>query len=264
MWQRDPTVRRPSFGGFGSGPPPRDILVLIGVLFVTFSMTHFAATRGLMELFWLSPAVWQAGFLWQLVTYPFVGIGNASVWILLELLILYWFASDVYGLLGRRRFWRHLIGVSFAAAVVAVLVQLIFGGLSPPLGPPFMLMQGQRILMAIVIAIFATLRADASILLFFVLPIRAGYFLWLELLFAFIAYLNNKDLAGMAGIFVAVGLSWYLLAGRSKGGRGGGGLREIRLRLERFMIERKLARLRKKSGMRVVPGGKSSNPFDVN
>ena len=264
MWQRDPTVRRPAFGGFGSGPPPRDVLILIGVVFVTFSLTHFASTRGLMAMLWLSPAVWQAGFLWQLVTYPFVGIGGASIWILLELLILFWFASDVYGVLGQKRFWRLLVLVSLASAILAVIAQLLLGSFVQPLGPPFILMQGQRMLMAIVIAAFATLRSEATILLFFVLPIRAGYFLWLELLFAFIAFLNNKDLAGMLGIFAAVGLTWYLLAGRSGRGRGGGGLRELRLRIERFLIERKLARMRKKRGMRVVPGGKSSNPFDIN
>ena len=41
-----------SFGGFGGGaPPPRDILILLGVIFVTFSMQFFDVTAGLLA--WL-------------------------------------------------------------------------------------------------------------------------------------------------------------------------------------------------------------------
>ena len=38
---------------------------------------------------------WTSGFVWQLVTYPVVGVGAPTIWILLELFVLFWFARDV-------------------------------------------------------------------------------------------------------------------------------------------------------------------------
>jgi membrane associated rhomboid family serine protease len=65
------------------------------------------------------------------VTYPFAGYGGASLWILLELLILYWFARDVFYRLGRRRFWRTLLTVTVLAGVAAWSVELVTRLVSP-------------------------------------------------------------------------------------------------------------------------------------
>lgn len=245
-----PTLR--GFGGFGSfGPPPRDVLILLGVVFVTFSMQFFAATAAVVGLLRLTPAVWQSGFLWQLVTYPFAGYGAPSLWFLLEMLILFWFGRDMRVQLGKRRFWRLLVLGALAAAVVAVAVQLAMGSLfGEGLYPAFGLMQGQRMLLVILVAAFATINRDASILLFFVLPIRAAWFLWIEILFAFLGFLSTKDFAGFLGIVTAVAVTFLSL---SRGGARGS-LRQGRLKMERWWAERRLARLRRKRGLRVVDG----------
>ena len=254
MWQQNPYGRRPAFAGFGGGPPARDVLVLLAVVFVTFSMQFFGLTAPLIGLLRLGPEVFR-GFLWQPLTYPFAGVGGPSVWILLELLILYWFTSDVFGLLGRKRFWRLILMVAVSAAVVALVVDL-FGRLTGTATlSAYSLMQGQRMLITITIAAFATLRRDATILLFFVLPVRAGHFIWLEILFAFIAFLGSKDLPGFLAICAAVGLTWYLLTHRSSRGV----FKEARLRVEKWLIQRKLARMRRKSNLRVAPGGKGGS-----
>ena len=247
-------------GGFGglAGPPPRDVVVLIATVFVTWSMQFFAGPDLLVELLRLTPAVFR-GFIWQLVTYPFVGVGGASLWILLELLILYWFAKDVFWRLGRRRFWRTLVIAAVAASLLAVLVQLVMlavGGIGPS---AFALIQGQRMLLAIVIAAFATLFGEATILLFFVLPIRARWFLWLEVLFAFVAFLGSgdprfgapKDLAGFVGICTAVAATYLLL---SPGGPGRT-LHNLRKRLEMRWLEWRLKQLRRKRSFDVIDGG---------
>lgn len=236
------------FGGFG-GPPPRDVLALLVVVFTTFALQFFAATAPLVGLLRLTPAVWQRGFLWQLATYPVIGYGGPSLWFLLELLILFWFGRDVYHQLGRRRFWRVLAWGALSASVVAVLVELS-GILSPELAPPFVLMQGQRMLIVILVAAFGTMNRDATILLFFILPIRARWFLLIEILFAFMGFLPTKDLAGFLGIVTAVGMTYGFLA---PGGMRRT-LRESRLRLERFWIQRRLDRARRKRGLRVVQG----------
>ena len=116
----------------------------------------------------------------------------------------------------------------------------------------FQLMQGQRILLAVVIAAFATLWGDATILLFFVLPVKARWFLWLEVLFAFIGFLESKDFAGFCGISVAVFLTY---AGLKMGGAGGV-LRNWRKRAEAFVLQKRLDRLKKKRKFDVIDGGK--------
>jgi hypothetical protein len=231
------------------GPPPKDILFLLGVVFVTFSLQFFLP--GAINFLRLTPLVWQAGFVWQLVTYPFIGYGAPSFWFLLQLLILFLFARDVFLQLGRRHFWRMIVLAGVAAAVVALLVQAVLSRAADiPGSIPFPLMQGQLTLTTIIVAAFATMNRRATIYLFFVLPIQARWFLWLEILFAFMGFLQVRDLAGFLGICTAVGFT-YLYLTRSGMRRG---FRESRLRLQRWFLQRKMDRTRKKSGLRVVPG----------
>src|SRR4051812_39827726 len=96
-------------GGFGlGGPAPRDVLVILAVLFVTFSLRFFQSTAIVPALLELTPFVWQRGWVWQLVTYPFIG-APGGIWFLLNLLILYIFARDAYFGLYRRHFWRLIL-----------------------------------------------------------------------------------------------------------------------------------------------------------
>lgn len=260
-------MRGPGWGGAGPPgglslpsltPAPRDLVILVAVVFVTYSLQFFGVAAAIPALLRLSPAVWGLGFVWQLVTYPFAGYGGPSLWIILELLILYWFGRDVYYSLGRRRFWRTLLTVAVTAALAAVVVELLVGVVSSSgmASIPFTLMQGQRFLLTFMIAAFATLNSNATILLFFVLPIQARWFLWLEILVAFIAFLGNHDLAGLVGIVVTVALTFGLL---SAGGLGRT-LREWRLRAERRRLEAELRRGRKKRKLELIDGGAGPEP----
>ena len=106
-------------------------------------------------------------------------------------------------------------------------------------------MQGQRALLAILVAAFATLYGDATILLFFVLPMPARWFLWLEIGLAFVAYLASKDLAGFVGICAAVGVTVLTLPGSPARLR----LRRRYLSWRARRIERRLARLARRRGI---------------
>jgi len=251
----DPRVRRVQLGGFGSGRPvPTDIWVLLGVVFVTFSLQFFEIFAPLIALLRLTPLVWQLGFVWQLGTYPFIGVGPASIWILLELLILFWFSRDVFYRLGRKNFWKLLgwsvAGAGLAAVAVELIVRLAGGGAPQA----FLILQGQRMLIAVTIAAFAVLYRQATILLFFVLPVQAKWFLWLEILFAFIAFLGTKDLAGFVGVCTAVGITYSLLTrgGLLRNLRRGG--RETWKRLHMAWIRWRLDRMRRQRDFRVIEG----------
>lgn len=255
------STRAPLGGGFGAGPlagpPPRDVVVLLAVVFVTFTLRFFAATAVVPALLSLTPAVWRSGFLWQLVTYSFVGFGGPDFWFLLELLVLYWFAADVWRRLGRRRFWRVVLTSALSAGVAAVLVAVVAARLAPDGGASgFALMQGQRTLLAILIAAFATLGRSAVILLFFVVPVRAGWLLWLAVLFAFVGFLATRDLAGFTGLVVATAATWLQLAP----GGPGRGLRRRWLELRQWWLRRRLDRERRRRGLRVVRGDQGSGP----
>lgn len=242
---------RPGFAGTGlGGPVPRDVWILLGVVLATFSLRFFASTAWLPAALSLTPAVWRLGFLWQLVTYPFIGAGQPGFWFIVELVVLLLFARDVFWRLGRRGFWRLLVSAALAGAVVAVLVDLGRGAVGSPFAGAMPLLQGQRTLLAVLVAAFATVNGEATILLFFVLPIRARWFLGLEVLFAFLGFLGTRDLAGFLGLCTAIGFAWWWLQGRGRRGR------ELWLRLQEVWMRWRLARMKRRRGFKVVRGSK--------
>jgi len=257
MIGRRPLSGTPTLGGLG-GPVPRDVVVLLAVLFATFTLQFFASTASIPELLRLTPEVWQRGQVWRLLTYPFAGQGGPGIWFLLELLILYFFARDVYWRVGRRKFWSLMAWGTAVAGVAAVITELAAAFVpGAAMGVPFTLMQGQRTLLVISIAAFATLFGQATVYLFFILPVQARWFLWIEILFAFMGYLGTRDLAGFVGLCVAVGVTNRALASQ----RLARSLREVWLRLEQRRIRWKMERMRRRRGMRLVKGkGGVSSP----
>ncbi|MDH3746071.1 MAG: hypothetical protein OES47_13315 [Acidobacteriota bacterium] len=238
-------------GGLGlSGPVPRDLWLLLGTVFATFSLQFFSGTRVVPELLRLSEAVWTKGFLWQIVTYPFIGAGQPGIWFVLELLILFLFGREIYYRLGRKNFWKLLIWVAAIAAVTAIVVELLYRAAGGGSTVAFSLLQGQRMLLTILVAAFATLYGQATILLFFVLPIQARWFLLLEVVFAFLGFLTTHDLAGFLGICSAVGATYLLLSP----GPARGKLRQLWLRAQEKWFRLRLARAKQKRGLRVVRG----------
>jgi hypothetical protein len=251
-----PGYRRVQIGGFGSGRPvPTDIWVLLGVVFVTFTLAQFAVTAGIIGLLRLTPLAWRYGLVWQLGTYPFVGFGGPNLWFLLELFILGLFGKDVFWRLGRRSFWKLLVWSAVSAGLAGVVVDAaatLLGG--APLFTTLVIMQGQHMLVVLMIAAFAVLYRDATILLFFILPVQAKWFLWIEILFAFMAFLGTKDLAGFVGICTGVAVTYSLLTrgGLTRGLRGG--WREMWLRIQQMWIRWRLGRMRKRRDFRVLEG----------
>jgi hypothetical protein len=257
-----PPFRRPVFGGLsGGGGAPRDLVALLAVLFVTFSLQFFATSSIVPALMRLTPAVWQQGFVWQPFTYPLAGFGPPSLWFLLELLILFLFGRDVFSRLGRRAFWLLLGWTCVPAALVALLADGLFRLLGAgPLGASLMLMQGQRMLLTVLIVAFATLNRHATIFLFFVLPIQARWFIPLTVVIGFLGFLGTRDLAGFLGLCAGVGLTWGWL----QPGGIGRGARELWLRAQQGWLRHRMDRLRRKRGFRVVRGeGERDLPPDL-
>jgi hypothetical protein len=257
-------------GGFDLfGPIPRDIKILVAVQFVTFLLRLSAVTSVVPRLLELSPLVLR-GFVWQLATYAFIGY-SSSILIILELLGVLLMAPQVYYGLGRRHFWRMMIGGAVVSAVVAVLFFYFtaqMAGWSSPV--PFSLMQGQRVILIMLVAAFAFANPEAQIRLYFVIPIKARWILPLIFAVTFIYFLQSKDVGGFVGLCTATAFTYvYRQSGGGKSWRWGRrDLREMRLRLERWWIGKKLDRMKKKRGFRVIPGDRegpreSGKPGDV-
>jgi hypothetical protein len=238
-------------GGGLSGPIPRDLLAIAAVLLVTVTLSAFHST--IPGLLTITPDIWQRGFVWQLATYPYVEAWGPSFGFVINLILLFLWGRDVYWGLGRRHFWRLLLVASIGAGILAALVDMAghAAGWDPPL--PFYLMQSWTLL-SIVVAAWARAHRGATILFMFILPIESGWLIALAILLAFIGFLRTHDLPGFVGICAAIGISWYYIARSGKIGLGKRDLREYRLRLERWWIQRKLERAKKKRGFRVIPG----------
>jgi len=222
------------------------------VVFVTFSLQFFSLTARLPAALRLSADVWERGFVWQLFTYPYIGTGRPGLWFVVGLVILVMFGRSVYQRLGRRGFWTLLLYVTTASALLAVLVRWAVGWLigSSSTVAHFSLMQGQHMLLTVLIAAFAVLHREATIYLFFVLPIQARWFLLLEIVFAFLGFLATHDLAGFVGLCGGVGATVVLL----QPGGAGKAWRRFQLRARAMWLRWRLTWLKRKRGMRIVRG----------
>lgn len=248
---------RPTFGGGGlGGSIPRDLLFIAGALLVTVTLSSFRTTAWIPQLLTITPDVWQRGFIWQLATYLFVESNGPSFWFLINLILLFLWGRDVFQGLGRRHFWRLLLFASIGAGVLAALVDMgmtLSGLRSTPY--PFALMRNWALL-AVLLAAWARAHRGATVLFMFILPIEAGWFVGLELLMAFLGLLTTRDVAGFVGVCTAIGIAWYYIGRGGRIGLGKRDMREYRLRLERWWIQQKLNRAKKKRGFRVIPGEK--------
>lgn len=231
-------------GGFQS--PPKDIWILLGIYVFTYVL-QFLVPK-VFSLLPLTGLVWSGGEFWRLLTYAVVP-SRDPFWFLIELLIMYFFGRDVFQALGRTHFWRLLVYACLAASSMAMVVQIALS-LAGWQGQYALalLYGGNRVVMMVLVAAFSTLYPTATIQLYLIFPIPARIFIWLELVLAFLfGFLPSLDLAGYLGLCLAVGLTYALLTGGVYRN-----LRELRLRVERKIIEMRLRRMQKRRGLRIV------------
>lgn len=254
--------RAPQSVGFSglSSRPSADVVVLVATLLGTFALQFFAASAAIPELLRLSWGVFSGPFVWQVVTYPFVGWGGGGLSFILELLIVYMFANDVFARLGRRRFWKLLVGTSILAGLAALAVDAVR---ILTLGPawtrmPFVLIQGQHMVLVVLITAFAVLWRNATVLLFFVLPVPARVMAWLGVVLGFVYFLPTHDLAGFVGICTATAITWWWLGAPRPGSP------RPWLRINLWWNEMRLRRARRRSRLRIVKNPKPPIDLTVN
>ncbi len=161
----------------------------------------------------LGPQVWQDGQLWRLVTYAVVGSGSLSLWGLSSLVLLYWLMIDTLRVLGRARLRAMMLGGVMAASVAATVAQFAsdqVGGPGCDWGP-FWMMQGQTVLIAILIASFAARGRGAVVsrtTLMLGMPIPSRWLIPIQVIGAAIGLVTTLDLGGFVGIVTATYWGW--------------------------------------------------------
>lgn len=163
---------RPSFfGGFSFFPPVIKTLLISNTIiwlltdFFPFSINGQPINSVITQLFALWP--WGTNFWpWQLVTYMFLhgGLGH----LFFNMLALWMFGMELENLWGSKRFLTYYLVCGLGAGVANVIVPAILGEGAPTVG-------ASGAVFGVLVA-FGMLFPDRPIYIYFLLPIRAKYF----------------------------------------------------------------------------------------
>ena len=231
----------------GMGPPmtplTRDLLIALLALFVIQLLAeNWLGLPVLAMLAW-----WPFGsgsfHPWQPLT-AFLINGPSPVEALLDWLMIYFFAPTAQDAFGSRGFLRAM-GFTAIFSIVAGLALLAIGAVGTP--TPFL---GLNPFITALIVLFGLSRPNAQILLFFVLPIKAGWVAWGTGLLAALTFLFSRDLG--SALWLSGWLAGYLWLELQLPG----GLRRPILRLQQWWLRRKLRRFK------VIDGGRR-DPDDL-
>jgi len=166
--------RPAAFGGFSFFPPViKALLITNGLLWVLFgillpafkfgSVPIFVIFRDYLELWPIGTNFWP----WQLITYMFL---HGGFWhIFFNMLMLWMFGMELEYTWGSAKFLTYYLLCGVGAGVANLLVAPLLGQVGPTVG-------ASGAVFGILIA-FGMLWPDRPIYVYFLLPIRAKYFI---------------------------------------------------------------------------------------
>lgn len=189
---------RPSFG-FGSTLTPlgKRLLIIYGTIYILeLIFTHWIKTPLVTDL-QLFPITSDGFHVWQIATHPFVHNPAAPIGFIINCIMIYFFAAPIEYVMGPRRFLT-LFYLSAAGAVVCGLAFSSVAGLNAP----FM---GMMPSLLSLIVVFGLLNPEATILLMFILPVKAKYLSYGTILITgltFLAKVNPFGAYHLGGILL--------------------------------------------------------------
>lgn len=150
---------------------------------------------------WLALSPLKGGHfkLWQLLTHPVIHDPGAPIGFLIDCVVFYFFAGTIESALGTRDFLRLYI----IAALGGATVGLIFSGLIS-FGAPY---AGMMPSLLALIVVFGLMQPEATILLMFVLPIKAKYISYGTIIVTTLTFLAQTNAHG-AYHLGGIGLGW--------------------------------------------------------
>ncbi len=171
MLEDRPYMRRSDYRPHQTLPGVVVLLIINVVVFLLVAINDASGRFPVFHYFALSRTGIGHGFVWQLLTFQFL---HAGLWhLLINMFVLYIFGRAVEDMIGKKDFF----ALYLASGVAGGLLQLLLGLAFPRLFGASVV--GASAGVFGVIAAFSILAPDQQILLFFVLPIRSRYFLWI-------------------------------------------------------------------------------------
>ncbi len=247
----------PTYSQFGPGLMTPMVKALIWTNVGVFLVTALIPTafEWFSAIFGFMPRLVLTRFmLWQPFTYLFLhgGIGH----ILINMLILWMFGVQLERLWGSRFFLRYYFVTGVGAAVITLVVSLLPFSFS---GEPYatITIGASGAIYGLLVA-FAMYYPETPILMFFLFPVPAKYFV---MILGAIAFVSTPRGGGIAHITHLGGLiAGYLYLRRLRrvsAQRFGFGRLGIMADVKYRYLRWKMSRLRKKFG--VYPGGNDNN-----
>src|ERR1051325_532499 len=193
------------FGSVGGLPGWLALLILNVVVFIAQNAGGPSIERSFLEYGALSLDGLRRGFIWQLLTFQFMhgGFGHLA----LNSFVLYSFGRPLESILSRRTFLSMYLVSGFAGGVVQILLGLFSARFAGEV-------VGASAGLCGLVSAFALLNPHSTIYLFFILPVRAIYFLPLmvvaTVLFILIPSDDHVAHGAHLGVMLA-GVAWIKL-----------------------------------------------------
>lgn len=137
--------------------------------------------------------------LWQLITHPFIHNPGAPIGFLIDCLVFYFFAGTIESALGTRGFLQLYIISALGGAVAC----LLFGSMVS-VGIPC---SGMLPSLLALIVVFGLLNPEATVLLMFILPIKAKFISYGTVIVTALTFLAQTNPHG-AYHLGGIGLGW--------------------------------------------------------
>lgn len=194
-----PQGQRPSFG-FGAilTPVGKKMLIMYASIYVLVLICEHWLAIPVYGILALSPPGSGRFHFWQIVTHPLLHDPGAPIGFLIDCLVFYFFAGTIEYALGIRRFIK-LYCIAAAGAVVIGLPFSMLAAFSFPYG-------GMMASLLALIVIFGLLNPETTILLMFVLPIKAKYISYGTVVITALTFLAKANVHGayhLGGILFA-------------------------------------------------------------
>jgi len=173
--------------GFGSGLTPlgKKLVIIYGSIYVAELIFEHWLNIPIVSFLMLRPFDDGNFHFWQILTHPFIHDPAAPLSFLIDCLILYFFIGPVEAVLGSKRF----LMLFYFSALGGALCGLIMGGVSGFYAP----FSGMMPSLLSIIVIFGLLNPDGTILLMFVLPLKAKYLSYGTVLITVLTFLAKAN-----------------------------------------------------------------------
>ena len=163
----------------------KQMLIIYAVIYIIELLFEHWFKLPLIHHLMIYPFSSERFYFWQIATHPFIHNPTAPIGFLINCLVFYFFAAPVEYAFGRRRF----LTLFYVAAVGGAVCGLFFSSVSG-LNAPFMGMLPS--LLALVV-IFGFLNPEATILLMFILPVKAKYLSYGTIVITLLTFLAKAN-----------------------------------------------------------------------